>query len=244
MEIEQLLVVIAWVVTILLAGVLWFKESRQWLRWLGLIALGAVILQGVLGGLRVILVQPKIAIIHACVAQAFFALVTSLVLFTSREWKSYTQQTPSKATKKTRQLGLWATGLIYAQLILGAVFRHTGAGLSLHILGAVVVFISVFLLVDHMQQYHTDQPLLMRSALIVRRLLWVQVGLGFLTYVVKYLVPDGLLTSQAVLFATSHVIIGALLLVTSVRFTLRAYHILGEPQTPTSQSIFSEQVSI
>ena len=230
--------------TILLAVVLWLKESRQWLRWLGLIALGAVILQGVLGGLRVILVLHKIAIIHACVAQAFFALVTSLALFTSREWKSYTQQTPSKATKKTRQLGLWATGLIYAQLILGAVFRHTGAGLSLHILGAVVVFISVFLLVDHVQQYHADQPFLMRSALVLRRLLLVQVGLGFLTYVVKYLVPDGLLMSQAVLFATSHVIIGALMLVTSVRFALRAYHILVEPQTPPSQPIFSKQVSV
>ncbi len=229
--------------TILLAGVLWFKESRQWLRWLGVIALGAVILQGGLGGLRVILVQHKIAIIHACVAQAFFALITSLALFTSREWKSPTQQTPSRATRKTKQLGLLATGVIYAQLILGAIFRHTGAGLSLHILGAVVVFIGIFLLVDHMQQYHTGQPFLMRSALVLRRLLLVQVGLGFVTYVVKYLALDGPLTSQAVLFATSHVIIGALMLVTSVRFTLRAYHILVEPQPPTSQTIFSEKVS-
>src|SRR5438132_5694691 len=56
--------------TIALALVLWRKESRPWLRWLGVVALGAVIAQGVLGGLRVVLLQQTLAIIHACFAQA------------------------------------------------------------------------------------------------------------------------------------------------------------------------------
>src|SRR5215510_14139084 len=72
--------------TILLAVTLWMQESRQWLRWLGLVALGAVILQGVLGGLRVVLLQQTLAIIHACFAHAFFALTASIALFTSPEW--------------------------------------------------------------------------------------------------------------------------------------------------------------
>src|SRR6266704_162975 len=51
--------------TIALALVLWRKESRPWLRWLGVVALGAVIAQGVLGGLRVVFLQQTLAIIHA-----------------------------------------------------------------------------------------------------------------------------------------------------------------------------------
>ena len=59
------------------------KEPREWLRWLGVGALGLVIVQGVLGGLRVVLLQHTLAIIHACTAQAFFALTVSLALFSS-----------------------------------------------------------------------------------------------------------------------------------------------------------------
>jgi heme a synthase len=73
--------------TIALAMMFWFHERRQWLRWLGVAALILVILQGVLGGLRVVLLQHTLAMIHACVAQAFFALTVSLALFTSAAWR-------------------------------------------------------------------------------------------------------------------------------------------------------------
>lgn len=227
--------------TIVLAVVLWFKEQRQWLRRLGLIALVAVTLQGVLGGLRVVLIEQKIAIIHACLAQAFFALIASISLFTSTEWRAGQQKTPD--TKKVRQLGLLTVGLIYGQLILGALFRHTGTGLSLHILGAVAVFIVAFLLLDHVQQYHATQRPLLRSGVMLRRLLLIQVGLGLFTYVAKYLTPNGSLTPQAVLLATGHVIIGAFMLVTSVRFTLWAYRMGRSPQD-TAARIFSEQATV
>ena len=229
--------------TIVLAIVLWLTEQRQWLRRLGLVALIAVILQGVLGGLRVVLIEQKIAIIHACLAQAFFALIASISLFTSAEWQADRPESPSRDTEKIQQLGLLTIGLIYGQLILGALFRHTGAGLSLHILGAVAVFIVTFLLVDHVQQYHATQRPLLRSGILLRRLLLLQVGLGLFTYVMKYLAPSGPLTPQAVLLATSHVIVGAFMLVTSVRFTLRAYRVGRGPEEAASP-IFSEQVTV
>ena len=72
--------------TIALAVALWFGERRTWLRWLGVTALLVVIAQGILGGLRVVLLQNTLAILHACLAQAFFALTVGLALFTSREW--------------------------------------------------------------------------------------------------------------------------------------------------------------
>ncbi len=229
--------------TIVLAVVLGLKEQRQWLRRLGIVALVAVTVQGVLGGLRVVLIEQKIAIIHACVAQAFFALIASISLFTSTEWRAGQQGTPAGETKKVQQLGLLTVGLIYAQLILGALFRHTGTGLSIHILGAGAVFIVTFLLLDHVQQYHATQHPLLRSGFMLRRLLLIQAGLGLFTYVMKYLPPNGPLTPQAVLLATSHVIIGAFMLVTSVRFTLWAYRIGRSPREATAHT-FSEQVSV
>jgi cytochrome c oxidase assembly protein subunit 15 len=91
--------------TIALALTFWTKEDRRWLRWLGIAALGMVILQGVLGGLRVVLLQHTLAIIHACMAQAFFALTVSLVLFTSPEWRAQ-QPTPIDDGGRLRRLAL------------------------------------------------------------------------------------------------------------------------------------------
>src|ERR1044071_7792897 len=60
--------------TTILAIWLWFKEPRKWLRWLGVLAFLAVVLQGVLGGLRVVLIKDQIGIFHATLAQLFFGL--------------------------------------------------------------------------------------------------------------------------------------------------------------------------
>src|SRR6476659_7666659 len=64
--------------TIILAVWLGLKEERRWLRWLGLAALVAVILQGVLGGLRVVWMKDEIGIFHAALAQLYFALICAI----------------------------------------------------------------------------------------------------------------------------------------------------------------------
>src|SRR6058998_1216721 len=74
--------------TIILAIWLWRSESRNWVRNLGVIALGAVVLQGVLGGLRVTMLKDEIGIFHACLAQAFLGLVVVIVLVTSKFWRA------------------------------------------------------------------------------------------------------------------------------------------------------------
>jgi len=70
--------------TIILTIWLWRSESRKWVRNLGVIALGAVILQGVLGGLRVTMLKDEIGIFHACLAQGFLGLVAVIAVITSR----------------------------------------------------------------------------------------------------------------------------------------------------------------
>src|ERR1700676_4757310 len=70
--------------TIVLAIWLWRAEPRPWMRKLGFVALGAVILQGVLGGLTVLLLlPPPVSISHACLAQLFFSTTVALMMFTS-----------------------------------------------------------------------------------------------------------------------------------------------------------------
>src|SRR5438105_13168726 len=76
--------------TIILAAWLWLVEPRRWVRILGIAAVGAVILQGVLGGLRVTMLKDEIGIFHACLAQAFFGLIVVIALVTSRSWRALT----------------------------------------------------------------------------------------------------------------------------------------------------------
>src|SRR3989442_5712950 len=72
--------------TTILAVWLWLKDSRRWLRWLGMVAFLAVVLQGVLGGLRVVLFKDELGIVHATLGQLFFVLTCSIALFMSRWW--------------------------------------------------------------------------------------------------------------------------------------------------------------
>ena len=121
--------------TIILAVWLTVAERRRWVRNLGYAALGAVILQGVLGGLRVVLVADWIGIFHACLAQAFFALAAFIALTESRWWLRLGQGSKPTATgQQTRGLRRHVLGItlvIYAQMALGAAMRHAHAGLSI-----------------------------------------------------------------------------------------------------------------
>src|SRR5947208_12579459 len=74
--------------TIILTTWLWRSEPRKWVRNLGIIALGAVLLQGLLGGLRVTMLKDEIGIFHACLAQAFLGLVVVIALATSKFWRA------------------------------------------------------------------------------------------------------------------------------------------------------------
>ena len=69
--------------TIGLVIFLYRVETRAWVRRLGLVALGVVVLQGVLGGITVLFFLPDaVSISHAGLAQIFFCLTVSLALVT------------------------------------------------------------------------------------------------------------------------------------------------------------------
>jgi cytochrome c oxidase assembly protein subunit 15 len=107
------------------------EPSAKWLRRLGLAAFFAVVLQGVLGGLRVVLFKDALGIFHATLAQLFFVLLCAIALFTSRWWQAQTTRIPSAHGYQLSTLFLLSTLLILAQLTLGAAMRHQHAGLAI-----------------------------------------------------------------------------------------------------------------
>jgi cytochrome c oxidase assembly protein subunit 15 len=136
------------------------EPAGRWLRRLGLVALVAVVLQGVLGGLRVVLFKDQIGIFHATLAQLFFALTCAIALFTSRWWEkrfgspwgetpvslghalgdriplphalSHWERKESAGNSTRLSWFCFATTvLILGQLVLGATMRHQHAGLAI-----------------------------------------------------------------------------------------------------------------
>ena len=115
------------VLVTVLAVWLCFQE-RIWLRWMGIVVPIFVLLEGTLGGLRVVLSEDQLGIFHGCLAQLLFISVSLIGLFTSRWWmERATGFTPPKWTGRV----LAISGLIFCQLMLGATMRHQHAGLSI-----------------------------------------------------------------------------------------------------------------
>jgi len=225
--------------TVIMTVWMWLKEKRAWVRWLSTAALGAVILQGVLGGLTVIFLLPAwISTLHACLAQTFFCTVIALAVFTSPGWKRGLPVVKSQAESiSLHTLCAATTAAVFTQLILGALMRHTNAGLAIpdfplalghiippfssnkviihfaHRVGAVIVTAMIVWTFSRISRSYSDHRLLFRPALVMMVLVAIQLMLGAIT----------VWTAKAVTPTTVHVLTGALVLGTSFLLTLRAY---------------------
>jgi cytochrome c oxidase assembly protein subunit 15 len=222
--------------TIILAVWLWRTDPRQWMRWLGVSALGAVIAQGVLGGLTVLFFLPApISTAHAGLAEIFFCLTIAIALFTSRGWTNgYGSSAPDLTL---RRVATATTILIYMQILIGATMRHTGAGLAIpdfplmfghvvpdhwdariavhfaHRVGAALVMLAVIATTAHVWYHDQGRQEFTRPATLMLALVAVQVTLGAAT----------VLSRRDVWTNSAHVVCGALLLTTSLVLTLRTW---------------------
>jgi len=117
---------------LVLAFWLWRKESRSWVRKLGWYTLAAVCVQGALGGLTVYLLLPTWnSTAHAALAQITFCMTVALAMVTAKKWDDNVIKTSSPLTDKLRTLTFISIGVIFIQLLLGAVMRHEEAGLAI-----------------------------------------------------------------------------------------------------------------
>src|SRR4051812_38066163 len=84
---HRLLGALAGILTIALVVAVWLGDERRWMRDASLAALGLVVFQGVLGGMRVLLDERMMALVHGCTGPLFFAFAMCLVETTSRGWR-------------------------------------------------------------------------------------------------------------------------------------------------------------
>lgn len=210
--------------TIILAVWLWKRDERPFVRRMGWIALAVVITQGILGGITVLFFLPApISVMHACLAQAFFCIVSSLALLTSESWKrSASDVTGDVKGVSLRQLSIWTTAAVYAQLILGAALRHSKAGLLWHVAGAFIVTLLTIWTVARIYKYYAHIASLFRPAMILGILLAAQLSLGVGSYLVRLASREDVQPGAAmVAVTTAHVAVGAAVLVTSLLLTLQ-----------------------
>jgi cytochrome c oxidase assembly protein subunit 15 len=221
--------------TIILAVWTWRVEPRAWVRKLGFAALGAVILQGVLGGITVLLfLPPAVSIGHAGLAQIFFCLTITMALVTSPGWKNAVQPVDDPVLRKVAAA---TTALIYAQVLIGATMRHNDAGLAIpdfptafghvmppvwnagvalnfaHRVGALIVTFAILATSGHVLFHHGQRRDLLRPALLLLALVFVQVTLG------AFVIWSG----KNPFINTTHVVNGAAVLATSLVLTLRSF---------------------
>ena len=257
---HRMIASIVGLLTIGLTVWMWRAEPRRWIRRLGVAALAAVILQGVLGGVTVLYFLPTpISVSHAALAQIFFCLTVCLALFTSAGWRGAGDlDTHTPVVRDSTWLAL-ATGLpllVFVQILIGATMRHTGAGLAipdfplafgrlvpsewslaiavhfLHRVAALVTALVSLATLGHLLAHHRARRDLVRPAWLLVLLVLTQIGLGGWT----------VLSGRAPVINTAHVTTGAMVLGTALILGLRANRhrfpdARHEPVTPSATGL-------
>ena len=117
--------------TLVLALWLWRDENRQSVKTLGLLAVAGVILQGILGGLRVTMLKDQIGIFHACLAQAFLGLLVLIGVVRTNSWRTLSANVDLTKFRAIKTVAALTTIAIYTQLALGATMRHQHKDLAI-----------------------------------------------------------------------------------------------------------------
>ena len=205
--------------TLGLAAALWRRGGR-W-RALAVAAGLLVVLQGVVGGLRVVLQTETLAMIHGPLAQAFFALTVSIALLTSPRMAA-----PALTVDATtRRLTLIAAATVYLQIVFGALLTHAGH-LGLHLAGALAVFALVPIVTARLR--HGGDPVAAPAARALLILLGLQLLLGVGSYLVRFSaiwIPGGQLTMLAA--PVAHRLAAGLVLAAAVVLAVR---VLASPR--------------
>ncbi|HEV8642114.1 MAG TPA: COX15/CtaA family protein [Methylomirabilota bacterium] len=212
---HRLLGVLVGLLTLALAAALWRAGGR--LRALGLVAATTVVAQGVLGGLRVVLLEPTLAILHGCLAPAFFALVAVAALVTSPRWQE--PATAEALAPSTRSVTLAVAALVYVQIVFGALLTHAGF-LQPHLIGALAVFALAPIATARLRGSGDAVAAPVARALLA--LLGAQLLLGVGSLLVRVLpgaLPDGL----GLILTVAHRLAGALTLGAAVVLAARAW---------------------
>jgi len=212
---------------------LWRVDPRRWVRGSALLAVGLVVFQGLLGGLRVTGrltlstaaedMAPNIvlAVTHGVLGQIFLAVMVSLAVVSSVLWKSAPSPEKSPIAGADRTLLSSLVAALVVQLVFGAVQRHVAEGLLIHITLAAVVTVLAFGAGARAWGLHHGVWPIQRLGQMLIGTVCVQLALGITALAVtqgRAVVGDP--TPVEVTLTTAHQATGAVLLVISVMLAL------------------------
>lgn len=239
--------------TLAQAWFLWRCESRPLVRRLGLASVALVIVQGLMGGLRVtgrftLSDSPAdtapnlaLAVVHGVTGQIFLALMIGLAVMAAPAYETGPPARPEARAKTDRSLTLALVGILIVQLVLGAVLRHTRTGLLVHIsMAALVLGVVMAAGVRAWGIHGSSEPILRRLGLLLLGLGGLQLVLGIAALAAVVTLDEGKEISPAVaLVRTAHQVNGALLLGSAVALALWVRRRLAienppaQPESPT-----------
>ena len=234
---HRLLASTAGLIAIGLAVVSWRFESRRCVVWFSILLLVLVILQGALGGMRVLFDARVLAKVHGCLAQAFFAMATAFCVVTSRWWLQVGAAEKPLAGRATEWM-VWIAPLMlvvsFGQLVVGAFLRHVAIDSSpgfyrnlvvIHVTTAVLIIAGTFCQWLLSRRPGVRGAGVRGSINVLMLLVGVQFLLGVATWVVKFGWPGfmtgywfagsfvvGEKTYQQINLITAHVAVGSLIL--------------------------------
>lgn len=248
---HRLLGMAAGLLTIAVVVSAYAAKSRPVVKRYAWALLVGVIVQGVLGGLRVVFDERVVALIHGATGPLFFAAAAAFVVITSRRWvEAKPLPQPSPADRKLTRLAIICAALTYGQLLLGVVVRHSAlmvrsgsaplfeAATYLHVITAVAVV--AYLAMLAVRAWRADA--LKRLSAAIALLVVAQFMLGLTTWMLKYGLPawvaawtgdvDFVNREAALaraLIVTGHGAVGALLVALTTVFALQATRRTGLP---------------
>jgi len=215
---HRLLGALVGLTTVVLAVFVQVSEARRWVRVLAWATVPAVVVQGILGGIRVTERDLALAMAHGILAQLFFTTLVVLAVVTSPRWLSAGPPLKTASSTRLRVLGLALVAAAVGQLVLGASQRHFSALLLAHVFNGLAVVMPLALSLGlRVFALGERQPWLSRLGLGLVIAVSVQVLLGFGALVATLAGDAGSrAASWDLVIATAHQWFGALLLATAV----------------------------
>lgn len=232
--------------TIVLAVLLWRREDRNWMRWLGVAALGTVIAQGILGGLTVLLnLHYGISVAHACLAQIFFGTIVSIALFTSRWWRSERPMLEDRGSPSVRTLAILNVAAIFVQVIFGAAFRHKDINIVPHLIGAGVVTATVTWTAAVLRRRFGDVRELSTARILLHSIFGTQFLLGIGAWWSRLATADAAQPMPVMVVLTvAHTVVGALTFACAVVVALLCYRLVRKRGEEASYERHPERVAL
>jgi heme a synthase len=220
-QVHQAIGAMVGILTIVLLVWIWKAGEAGWMKKLGVAAVLAVAIQGAIGATAVGNQLPKaLVVIHACLAQVFFAATAAIALFTSPAWRTPSRVVDDGGTPSLRSLA-WATpAALLAQVLLGAAYRYGVFGAVPHVTWALVAtMIAVMTSSFVLSQFPQHAPLRKASWRLIG-LICAQIVLGIAALAARIAADQGAASDWTVLLRVAHVGTGALVMAAAVVLSL------------------------